>query len=111
MEKIKAIFCVLFGHSNIVTCFLGYVSCGRCGVQLGDNLGGSYGNSKAAYARCGCEKCHENFAKMGWRDKLWVPEETIENVLKTKEQVKQEHDEAMQAMRDWNKERREALGL
>jgi hypothetical protein len=32
-------YCIRHGHANYVTKFWGYIHCGRCGEQIGDQLG------------------------------------------------------------------------
>lgn len=75
MNKMRAIFCVLFGHSNILTNCLGYINCGRCKEQLGDTLAGAYTNSRAVMVGHNCETCRENYKKLTWRDKFLIPKE------------------------------------
>ncbi len=73
MSKFKEIFCVLFGHSNIIeTCF-GYVHCGRCGVQIGDSLAGCYLNPRAVIVGHNCENCKKNYKALTWKDKFLAP--------------------------------------
>lgn len=71
-EKIKAIFCVLFGHSKIQTTFFGYFYCGRCGVQVGDSLGGYYVPKEVVIVGHNCKKCRANYKKCTWKDKFMV---------------------------------------
>jgi len=73
-KKFLLIFCVLFGHSNIVSSCMGYVSCGRCGTQMGDTLAGSYRNSKAVFVGHNCDICKANYKKLTWKDKLFCPD-------------------------------------
>jgi len=73
MEKLKAIFCIFFGHSNIIeTCF-GYVHCARCDAQIGDTLAGCYSNTKAVIVGHNCKECKENYKKLTWKDKFLAP--------------------------------------
>lgn len=73
MEKLKRVFCALFGHSNIISTFFGYVYCARCGDQIGDSLGGYYENPNAVIVGHNCDKCKANYAKLTWRDKFLAP--------------------------------------
>ncbi|MFV0551028.1 MAG: hypothetical protein ACK5L6_03775 [Anaerorhabdus sp.] len=73
MTKIKKIFCVLFGHSNIVENCFGYRYCSRCGEQVGDSLGGNYYNPKEVIVGHNCDVCRENYKKMSWKDKFLCP--------------------------------------
>ena len=73
MKKFKSIFCVLFGHSKIVSSFFGYVSCGRCEQQIGDTLAGCYDLSKDVIIGHNCDSCQENYKKLTWKDKIFSP--------------------------------------
>ncbi len=73
MNKLRAIFCALFRHSNIVTNCMGYKYCGRCGCLIGDTLAGAWSNSKAVIVGHNCETCRENYERLTWRDKLLLP--------------------------------------
>lgn len=74
MDKIKAVFCVMFGHSRIQeTCF-GYYNCARCGDQVGDNLVSTYPQAEyVVIVGHNCKKCRENYAQLTWRDKILAP--------------------------------------
>jgi hypothetical protein len=53
-------------------CF-GYRSCGRCGAQLGDNLGSvDYGQATAVIIGHNCKVCKKNYKDCTWKDKLYV---------------------------------------
>lgn len=73
MNKIKKIFCVLFGHSRIQESCIGYISCARCGEQLGDVLGGCYDTSKSVIIGHNCDTCKSNYKKLTWKDKFLTP--------------------------------------
>jgi hypothetical protein len=73
MNKLKSIFCVLFGHSKIVTYCFGYISCARCGDQIGDTLAGVYSLKNDVVVGHKCKECKENYKKLGWKDKLFTP--------------------------------------
>ena len=65
------LICSLIGHSRICDSFFGY--CGRCGEQLGDNLGSiDYGNNKAVIIGHNCKTCRKNYKECDWQDKLYV---------------------------------------
>lgn len=70
----KSVVCSLIGHSNIQTWCFGYVSCARCGDQVGDSLMGLYRNGKQVIVGHNCEVCQENYAKMTWKDKYMAPD-------------------------------------
>lgn len=74
MKKIKAIFCVLFGHSDIITMCFGYVSCARCEDQIGDTLAGVYPTNKCVVVGHNCPTCRENYKRLTWRDKFLAPD-------------------------------------
>jgi len=71
--KIKAIFCVLFGHSKIQHSCFGYFNCARCDAQLGDAIGGIYGAEDVVIVGHDCEKCRENYANCTWKDRFFAP--------------------------------------
>jgi hypothetical protein len=73
-DQKKSVTCSLIGHSNILDSFFGYVSCARCGAQLGDTLGGSYRNDKAVFLGHECDECKSNYDKLTWKDKIFAPE-------------------------------------
>ena len=73
MSKIKAIFCVLFGHSKIVKQCLGYIYCARCGDQLGDRWGGSFSLISSVIVGHNCPQCEENWKELTWKDKFLTP--------------------------------------
>ena len=72
-DKLKLIFCAVFRHSNIMEGCFGYMSCGRCGTELGDSLGGSYMNPRAVVVGHDCEKCFANYARLTWTDRFLTP--------------------------------------
>lgn len=70
----KTIICSLIGHSKICTYCFGYRNCGRCGDQLGDNLGSvDYGNKTSVIIDHNCKTCKANYKKCTWKDKYLVP--------------------------------------
>jgi len=69
----NSIICSLIGHSKICTTFFGYRNCGRCGQQLGDNLGSIDSFAKeCVIIGHKCKVCIENYKKCDWKDKLYV---------------------------------------
>jgi len=69
------IVCSLIGHSMIQELCFGYYTCGRCGVQMGDNLGSIYpAAEEVVVIGHNCPKCKTNYKKLTWRDKLYVPD-------------------------------------
>lgn len=73
MNKIKSVFCAIFGHSRIQTTFFGYYYCGRCGDQLGDTLAGVYPANTVVIKNHNCKVCFKNYKKCSWKDKFLVP--------------------------------------
>lgn len=65
--------CIWIGHSNIVSNYFGYKYCGRCEAQVGDSLGGYWDGKDAVLIGHKCKVCKKNYKKMGWKDKLFVP--------------------------------------
>lgn len=73
----KQIYCVKHGHSHIVTTCFGYVSCARCGDQIGDTLGSTMNlDSHVVVGHVGKElngcHCTENYANLPEKDKKFV---------------------------------------
>ncbi len=66
------ITCALIGHSRIVTYCFGYVSCARCGDQIGDTLGGMTSLEHSVVVGHACDICRANYQKLDWQDKLFV---------------------------------------
>lgn len=72
-EHKKRIVCSLIGHSRICTTCWGYRNCGRCGDQLGDNLGSmDYGRETCVVIGHNCKICRKNYKKCTWKDKFLV---------------------------------------
>jgi hypothetical protein len=70
----KTIACALLGHSKIVeTCF-GYINCARCGIRLGDTLGGAYSLEDTVIVGHNCQTCRVNYEKLDWRHKVMTPD-------------------------------------
>ena len=68
-EQRKEVTCALLGHSHITTGFLGYVYCARCG----EKLAGFYNDPLEVRVDHDCPTCRENYAKLGWEDKVLTP--------------------------------------
>jgi hypothetical protein len=72
-EHKKKIVCSLIGHSAICTICFGYRNCGRCGDQLGDNLGSmDFGRGTCVVIGHNCKICRANYKKCTWKDKFLV---------------------------------------
>lgn len=77
-KKPLAVYCVFFGHSEFITSFFGYQYCGRCGVQIGDTLGGVGVNNVIGideYHSRSCKSC--NKVRKNWSNwqKVYKPYE------------------------------------
>ena len=66
------IYCVKHGQANYVTKFWGYVYCGRCGMQIGDQLAGCFDTRKLIVVGCkikNCKVCPRLIVKLSPFDK------------------------------------------
>ena len=66
------IYCIKHGHAKYVTKSWGYVYCGRCGEQLGDQLGSVYSTEKTLVIGCKlspCDDCDPIKEKLNEMDK------------------------------------------
>lgn len=73
-EQKRNITCLLLGHSHITTGCWGYIYCARCGVQIGDSLGGIFYDPLEVRVGHNCQTCRENYKKLGWEDKVLTPD-------------------------------------
>ncbi len=69
----KAAACVLLGHSKIVTQCFGYVSCARCGEQIGDTLTQGPMMDTVLVGH-NCKTCVANYARLTWHHKFLCPD-------------------------------------
>ena len=69
----KTITCALAGHPGVVNNCWGYVTCARCGEQLGDTLGGSYRGNHDVVVGHNCKICRRNFKKLSPVDRYLTP--------------------------------------
>jgi hypothetical protein len=74
IEKIKEIYCVLFGHAGIVTVCFGYVYCARCSNQIGDTLGSYYNAKDDVIVGHACDVCRINYKKLSLSKKVLCPD-------------------------------------
>ncbi len=80
-QQRNSIVCSLIGHSMVQTTFFGYHYCGRCGDQVGDTLASIYPDAeRSVIIGHNCPTCQENFKKLTWKDKLFVPDPFKEEV-------------------------------
>ena len=71
--SIKTLWCVWFGHSLIVDACFGYITCGRCGEQVADNLAGRQSDPNSVVIGHKCKTCKRNYEKLTWYHKIFVP--------------------------------------
>ena len=57
-EQEAQIYCVKHGHANYVWSFFGYVHCGRCSQQIGDQLAGVFDTRGMIVPGHDCEVCN-----------------------------------------------------
>ena len=71
MNKLKKVYCALFGHSKIIEFCIGEVSCARCNEVIGDTLTKSYNMKDKVIVGHKCDKCLANYKKLSFfRDKF-----------------------------------------
>ena len=58
-EQNRKIYCVKHGHAKYITNCFGYVYCGRCGQQIGDQLAGCFDSSNYLLISCPCKICNK----------------------------------------------------
>lgn len=86
-EQRCGIVCSLIGHSHVVEFCFGYVTCARCGDQIGDTLGGAFKLDKHAIVgihtkdKTVCKECLANYKKMTWEDMVFLPGEKFKKLL------------------------------
>ena len=56
-EQKMRIYCVKHGHAPYVHKFWGYVHCGRCNEQIGDQLAGCYSTEDVMVIGHKCKVC------------------------------------------------------
>lgn len=108
MNRARAVFCALWGHSyRIVTNCFGYKYCGRCGQQVGDSLGGYWDGSRACDINCACNACRKQWESIPWWQRLLIktPKWTGLTPEETDIRNRQEMNQAVQAMKAWREER------
>jgi len=71
VSKLMSIFCVLFGHAKVVSKCFGYVSCARCGTQIGDTLAGVFDLEKYVIKGHNCDVCDENWSNLKIRERVF----------------------------------------
>ena len=69
IQKAK-IYCIKNEHAKYATNCMGYISCGRCGDQIGDSIGGIFDGAGLALVGHKCDTCTEAFNKLSDIDQL-----------------------------------------
>lgn len=82
------IYCVKNGHANYVTNCMGYKSCGRCGTQIGDTLGGCFDMSNMIAINHNCKTCNALKEKLSPLDKEILSRLEKDSFLKQEELLK-----------------------
>ncbi len=103
-KKLASIFCALFRHSHLVTNFMGYKYCARCGTQVGDTLAGTglptgKGGHFLIGQTCQCASCRQSFESLTWLDRFMCPKAVWPSDEYVAEQ-KQEKESVMKALRE-----------
>ncbi len=76
LQKRRAILCIRLGHPKVVHSCFGYITCARCGEQLGDNLaGGGVDLTKHVVVGHKCEQCQRNARALRPSDRWLLPKE------------------------------------
>jgi len=109
VREARKVACALLGHSRVQHIFFGYWSCARCGEQVGDSLGSSYGAAGQAVAvDHHCDVCRANAKTLTDTDLFLLAPEPLQYVAdladealsKEKQaQAKADYDTAMAALR------------
>lgn len=69
-QKQKAeIYCIKHGHANYIWKFFGYIHCGRCGSQIGDQLAGIFDTTNIIVVGHKCKMCDSLKKKLFPMDK------------------------------------------
>jgi len=58
-EQKRKIYCVKHGHAKYITKCWGYVYCGRCGEQIGDQLASCFDTTKLLVVGCNKTPCFD----------------------------------------------------
>lgn len=80
LEQKRSIYCVMHGHSKIISMCFGYVSCARCETQIGDTLGGCFDTSDAVVVDHDCAICRKNLKNLKPKDTTLVPPAILKKV-------------------------------
>ena len=64
-----SIYCIKHGHADYIWKFFGYIHCGRCGSQIGDQLGGVFDTTNMIVVGHKCKTCNSLKKKLSELDK------------------------------------------
>lgn len=78
LQKRRAILCIRIGHPRVVHSCFGYITCARCGEQLGDNLMGGMNLTKHVVVGHDCKGCRKNARALRPSEKWLLPKEARE---------------------------------
>lgn len=87
IEQKRSVVCSLVGHSRAVDMCFGYVTCARCGDQIGDTLASSYDMTDKVVVghqtKEGkvCSTCKKSYKKLDWRDTVLMPDAKLQELL------------------------------
>lgn len=76
LQKRRAILCIRNGHPRVVHVCWGYITCARCGTQLGDSLGGvGIDLTKHVVVGHDCKGCRKNARALRPSERWLLPKE------------------------------------
>ncbi len=67
---LRSMLCITFDHPPVIQACFGYITCARCGEQLGDNLTGIYNGSGQMLVGHDCDECDKARASLRPIDRL-----------------------------------------
>lgn len=94
LEQKAQIYCIKNGHANYVWRFWGYVYCGRCGTQLGDQLASVFDTRDMIVVGHKCKKCSLLKKKLNPMDK-----EILKRLEKDKKAISYNYEKILQGIK------------
>ena len=79
------IYCVKNGHAKYITHFWGYVHCGRCGEQIGDQLASTFSTENLMVVGCIDKECKSCIGLRKTLDELDL--KILENIENSEEDI------------------------
>lgn len=92
LQQKAQIHCIKEGHADYIYTCWGYVHCGRCGEQIGDQLGGIFDTTDKILVNHKCSKCSKLKRKLSKLDK-----EILKRLEKSKD-IFYEYDEILEGL-------------